>query len=139
MNLRNRGIEAEFVYKATCSSGKGGQHVNKVATRVELFFNVVNSEYLSEEEKEKIISQIGRRISAEGVLRLYCQSERTQAANKKRVRERFYELLEYILIPDKERIPTKITYSAVNKRLRSKKKKSDKKLLRRKLDDTSGD
>ena len=87
-------IIQELEFKAVRSSGAGGQHVNKVATKIELYFNVRNSNALSYPEKERIKMNLSNRINREGVLLLQCDKSRSQYRNKELVIKRFLELLE---------------------------------------------
>jgi len=122
----------EVKYRTSRSSGAGGQHVNKVSTKVELLFHVERSEVLTEEQKSVIRNKLKNRISKDGLLMLYCDETRSQAKNKEIVFERFMELIEDALKPKKKRKPTKPTRSSIEKRLKEKKKKSDKKDKRKK-------
>lgn len=129
------GLNKEVKYRTSRSSGAGGQHVNKVSTKVELIFDVNRSAVLSEEQKTIIHDKLKNRISNEGLLILQCDETRSQLKNKEIVFNRFVKLVEDALKPKKERKPTKPTKSSVKKRLYNKKKKSDKKDLRKPLDD----
>lgn len=128
--IREIDLSGEFVYSSSRSSGPGGQNVNKVNTRVELRFNIAGSALLNEAEKAKIESALGNRINKEGFLILVSQSERSQSANKKKVTERFYKLLEKALIPVKKRKPTRPTLASKERRIESKKLHGRKKALR---------
>jgi len=128
-------LNKEVKYRTSRSSGAGGQHVNKVSTKVELIFDVNGSAVLSEEQKMIIHEKLKNRISNEGLLILHCDETRSQLKNKEIVFIRFITLMEDALKPEKERKPTKPTKSSVEKRLYNKKKKSDKKDLRKPLDD----
>lgn len=125
-------IHPELRFKAVRSSGKGGQHVNKVSTSVELYFNVGQSSVLNDDQKQMIISGLKNRISSEGELILVSQSERSQLANKKKVIKRFDELISKALKKKKKRIPTKISEAKKQKRLEEKKLHGEKKAFRRK-------
>ncbi|MCP3933287.1 MAG: aminoacyl-tRNA hydrolase [Bacteroidetes bacterium] len=131
MQIKN--LDSELTFRNTHSSGKGGQHVNKVATKVELRFDVQNSSILTEGEKLRLYEILGSRISNEGVLRLSCQETRSQIRNKEEVIRRFYTLLEKALAPKKVRIPVKKPKSLNEKRLSEKKKTAEKKNLRQKI------
>lgn len=124
-------LKNEFVYSASRSSGPGGQNVNKVNTRVELRFSVDNSQFLSAFEKSKIQFNLKNRINSEGELILVSQVERSQWRNKEVVTEKFFKLIDKVLTPTKKRIKTKPTKSSKLKRLESKKKVSQKKVLRK--------
>ena len=123
---------SELRFKAVRSSGKGGQHVNKVSTSVELYFNVEQSKVLNDDQKLMILSGLKNRISSEGELLLVSQSERSQLANKKKVIKRFDELISKALKKRKKRIPTKISEAKKQQRLQRKKLHGEKKLLRKK-------
>lgn len=124
-------LNKEVRYRTSRSSGAGGQHVNKVSTKVELTFDVDNSTVLSDEQKVIILEKLKNRISKEGLLTLQCDETRSQLRNKEIVFDRFFNLIEEALKPEKERKPTKPTKTSVEKRLKDKKKKSEKKDLRK--------
>jgi ribosome-associated protein len=125
-------VEKEIKFRASRSSGAGGQHVNKVSTKVELMFHVDSSEVLTEEQKAVIRKKLKNRISNDGWLTLSCDETRSQAKNKEIVFDRFMALINEALKPVKKRKPTKPTKTSVEKRLKEKKKKSEKKDLRKK-------
>lgn len=127
---QEKDLSGELIYSSSRSSGPGGQNVNKVNTRIELRFNLPGSASLNEEEKTKIQSVLGNRINKEGFLILVSQTERSQLANKKKVTERFYKLLQKALTPVKRRKPTRPTLASKERRIESKKLQSRKKTLR---------
>jgi ribosome-associated protein len=124
----------ELTFKAIRSSGSGGQHVNKVSSKVELIFDVSNSNAFSENQKERLLLKLQNRLTKESVLMLQCDESRSQHKNKELVIKRFLELIKYGLIIPKKRIPTKIPKSVIRKRLKSKRQLSDKKANRKKPD-----
>jgi ribosome-associated protein len=122
----------EINFIASRSSGAGGQNVNKVNTKVSLYFHIENSQKLTADEKELLIFRLKNKINAEGFLVLSSQKERTQGQNKKNAIEKLLTLLNKNLAPEKDRIPTKPTVSSMEERLKEKKKVSEKKTLRKK-------
>ncbi|MBT8219448.1 MAG: aminoacyl-tRNA hydrolase [Bacteroidia bacterium] len=125
-------ISRELDLKAIRSSGAGGQHVNKVSTKIELSFDVVRSEGLTSEEKSRIVSKLSNKITQEGKIKLQNQQTRSLARNKKYVLQIFFTLLEEALISTKPRKKTRVSFSEKEKRLKWKKSRSIKKSLRSK-------
>jgi ribosome-associated protein len=113
--------ENELVMKASRSGGPGGQNVNKVNTRITLFFNVRNSASLSDDQKARILSRFSSRIDREGVLRVVSQKFRTQEANRRAAVERFGQLLAEAMKPVPVRKKTKASAGAHERRLARKK------------------
>jgi ribosome-associated protein len=131
-NLGERDFLPELEFRTSRSSGKGGQHVNKTESRVELHFNVDESNLLNEDEKHGIKKYLKNRISQNGVLRMYSQIHRSQFQNKERVIQRFHELIDKALTPRKKRKPTRPSRAAKEKRLKEKRILSEKKKTRSK-------
>lgn len=117
----------EVYYKTSRSGGAGGQHVNKVSTKVELLFNVNESNILSDQQKKLINDRLKNRIDQNGVLHLTCSTTRSQSKNKLLVYEQFIKLIKAALKKQKKRKPTKPSKKAVEKRLEEKKKLAKKK------------
>lgn len=120
----------ECRFEATRSSGKGGQNVNKVSTKVILLFNVLESNVLDQEQKDLFLSELHTRISKLGIFRISSGRERTQLANRKLVIEKFYSLVEKAFVTEEERIATKPTKGSKLRRIESKKAQSGKKSIR---------
>ena len=93
MKISDRNFSSAFIIKASRSSGKGSQNVNKVSTKVELSFDVQNSALFSDEEKGIIFETLRARINNEGFLKIVCQTERSQFINKQIGIEKFYNLI----------------------------------------------
>ena len=116
------------------SSGPGGQHVNKVSSKVELSFPIQSSLGLTDVEKERIMLKLKSRLTKEGLLILQCDETRSQHKNRALAVKRLVELLKKASEVPKKRKPTKPSKSSVEKRLKSKKMDAAKKALRKKPD-----
>lgn len=127
-------ILTELQFKAIRSSGPGGQHANKVSSKVELSFHIENSAGLTDRQKRRLLLKLGNKLSKEGLLILQCDESRSQHKNKELVIKRFLKLLEKSLIVPKARKKSKPTRSSIEKRLKSKKIASLKKINRSKPD-----
>ncbi len=124
-------IRSEIKCRASRSGGPGGQHANKVSTRVTAQFDLDASEAITEEEKLRIAEKLKHRITEKGVLNLSCDSSRSQHQNKSMAIERMMTLLRGALKRPRTRVPTKISRNKKIKRLESKSKHSEKKARRR--------
>ncbi len=116
------------------SSGAGGQHVNKVSSKVALTFDLNGSEALSDNEKERIVLKLSNRLTKENLLLLQSEESRSQHKNKEIVIGRFMNIIENALRVPKKRKKTKPSRSAVERRLKSKLRTAQKKAYRRKTD-----
>ncbi len=124
-------IVKELEFKAVRSSGPGGQHANKTSTKVEVSFDVLNSEGLSDQEKSTVQQKLENRINKEGFLKLSCEDSRSQHTNKEIVIENLISELKKSLKKTKPRKKTKPTKASKIKRLKAKKKKSEVKANRK--------
>ncbi|WP_347373360.1 alternative ribosome rescue aminoacyl-tRNA hydrolase ArfB [Aequorivita sp. Q41] len=122
---------SELTFKAIRSSGPGGQHVNKTASKVEVAFHLESSDALSENEKERLLHKLSNKISSEGILVLQCGETRSQHRNKTIVIERLIALLHQNLKVVKPRKKTKPSKGAIERRLKSKKEHAFKKSNRK--------
>jgi ribosome-associated protein len=127
-------VIAELQFKAVRSSGAGGQNVNKVASKVVLFFDLKNSLALSEEEKVRLETKLASRLTSDLVLILNCDEDRSQLKNKAIVSKRFLDIITAGLHIPKIRKATKIPKSFIRKRIKDKKNVSEIKKSRRKPD-----
>ena len=121
----------ELEYKAVRSSGPGGQHANKTATKVELSFDLSESEALSENEKSLLMKKLSSRINKEGILKMSSEDSRSQHSNKEIVTQNFLEEIKEALKKPKPRKKTKPTKASKIKRLKEKRKKSEIKANRK--------
>lgn len=124
----------ELTFKAIRSSGSGGQHVNKVSSKIELSFNLHESQALSDFQKLRIEEKLKSRLTNDGVLILQCGETRSQHKNKTIITQRFLELIKASLVVRKKRIKTKVPKSVIKKRLNNKKRNAEKKANRKKPD-----
>jgi len=122
----------ELKFKAVRSSGAGGQHVNKVSSKVELIFDLQNSTELSSEEKELLLKNLQSKLTKEAILLLQCDESRSQHKNKELVIDRFIQLITNGLKVPKKRKATKPSRASIKKRLEKKKKQAFKKAYRKK-------
>lgn len=130
MNTEN--IIKELKFKAIRSSGAGGQHVNKVSSKIELTFDLENSNSVSDEEKQLLKSKLQSKLTKEHFLILFCDESRSQHRNKEIAIKRFLEIIKTNLIRPKKRKPTKPSRASVKRKAENKKRTSVKKDLRKK-------
>lgn len=124
--------EEELEFRATTSTGPGGQHVNRSQTRVIVRYDVASSPSLSEEQRARLMERLAPRLSGRGVIQVSSQKHRSQARNRDAAIERLVELLAEALQEDAPRKASRPTRASKLRRKDEKKKRSDKKRLRSK-------
>lgn len=129
--IDERDLQIDFIR----ASGPGGQNVNKVATAVQLRFDVINSS-LPEEVKTRLVHIAGKRITGEGILLIEAKRFRTQEQNREDAIKRFVELVRKSLIKPAARRKTIPTKASKEARLREKKRRGDIKSMRKKSFET---
>jgi ribosome-associated protein len=121
----------ELDVRVSRSSGAGGQHVNKTSSRVEIFWNVLASRALTDEQRERLQEKLASRLTTEGSIRVVASDMRSQSRNRDLAEERLADLVRRALVVPRKRKATKPTRAAKEARLESKKLRSHKKSLRR--------
>ncbi|MCG8182969.1 alternative ribosome rescue aminoacyl-tRNA hydrolase ArfB [Tenacibaculum piscium] len=124
----------ELHFKATRSSGAGGQHVNKVSSKIELSFDILNSKELSENQKEILYTKLASRLTKEQILILFSDETRSQHRNKELAIKRFLCIIKEGLKKPKIRRATKPSRNSVLRKHENKKRQAFKKSLRKKPD-----
>lgn len=132
MTLDKELLVKELNFKAVRSSGAGGQHVNKVSSKVEVYYDLLHSTVFEATEQQRLLEKLNSKLTKEGMLILSCDEHRSQHKNKELVIKRLYQLLEDSLKVPKKRKATRPSKAAIAKRLTSKKNMAQKKALRKK-------
>ncbi len=131
----NKILLDEVKIAAIRASGKGGQNVNKVSSKIQLNWNLHASNAFPPSQIELLKTKLKNKLDQEGNLQIMSQESRSQLANKKLAIQKFFQLIEYSLQEQKKRVPTNKTAASNKQRLNSKKILSEKKSLRKfKLD-----
>ncbi len=129
-------LHSELIFKAVRSSGKGGQHVNKVSSKVALYFDIRNSIRLTDPEKARLSEKLASRISKDGLLLVDSQESRSQLENKKIAIAKFDALIRKAFAEKKKRIASKPSAASKARRLEFKRRVAQKKQQRsKKMDD----
>jgi ribosome-associated protein len=121
----------ELDVQVSRSSGAGGQHVNKTSSRVEIFWNVLASRALTDEQRARLREKLASRLTTEGSIRVVASDMRSQSRNRELAEERLADVVRRALIVPRKRKATKPTRAAKEARLESKKRHSNKKRLRK--------
>ncbi|MGN6645466.1 MAG: alternative ribosome rescue aminoacyl-tRNA hydrolase ArfB [Cytophaga sp.] len=131
---KESGIFQEARFQNSLSGGKGGQNVNKVSTKVEIYWSPERSAVLSEDARTRILEKLASKIDNEGEIRVTCDTSRSQLQNKKTAIDKLSIIIAFCFKENKPRKASKPTLASVKKRLESKKMQKDVKANRRKLD-----
>ena len=127
-------ILKELKFTFSRSAGSGGQHVNKVSTKVELSFEIQTSEGLNVAQKATLLNKLSNRINLNGLLKLNESTTRSQLKNRQLATKKFFELITEALIPEKRRKKLKPSKKLIENRLKQKKQHSEKKNQRKKVE-----
>ena len=122
---------SELTYHATRAGGPGGQHVNKTATRIELWWHPATSPSLSDAERARLLERLANRLDGDGWLRIVAAEARSQLRNREAATERFRALLAAALRVPRARRKTAPTRAAKAARLAEKRRRADTKARRR--------
>ncbi len=121
----------ELQFRASRASGRGGQHVNKASTRVEVRWNIARSSSLTARERERLLRKLKTRINSRGVLRVVADERRSQWRNRQAATTRLNALVKEALKTPKRRKKTKPSRSVIEQRLEAKRQHGQLKRRRR--------
>jgi len=131
--VNTKQLHDELVFSTSRSGGPGGQHVNKVETKVTLKFDIVRSRALTPDEKDILLQRLATQLTKGNIIVLTAQGSRSQGENKVAVIDKFDRMLSRAFIKKKVRKATKPSKSSRKKRLTGKKLLAEKKKWRQKL------
>ncbi len=128
-------ILQEIKFRAVRSGGAGGQHVNKVSTKVELTLNLAGSRAFNESEKARLNKKLYKRLTSKNKLQVQCDDSRSQRKNREIAEARLLKLIEDALKVPKKRKKTSPSKASIEKRLKTKRVVAKKKTGRKKPED----
>jgi ribosome-associated protein len=124
---------SEITFQFSRGSGPGGQNINRRETRVEILFDVSSSDSLSEEQRNRLLRRLAKRIDSEGILHIVARSHRSQLRNRQEAMERFVQVLQQGLRAPKRRVRSRPSQQSVERRLARKRRRSETKKLRQRV------
>jgi ribosome-associated protein len=122
---------SEVSFRFSRSGGPGGQNVNKVSSRVEVEFDIMNSQVLNDTQRRRLLQRLSSRLDNNGILRVQVDDSRSQWQNRQIALKRLAELLSNALKVQKRRLPTRRPAAANSRRLEAKKRRGEIKRGRR--------
>jgi len=121
----------ELTVRASRSGGPGGQHVNKTASRVSLYWDLANTTALDQQQRARVMRRLASRLTRDGFIAVHVEDERSQHQNRRIARERLAALVAQALQARRARRPTTVSASQKRRRLEGKRRTAEKKRLRR--------
>lgn len=133
MEFSKESLLSSVSFKTSRSGGKGGQHVNKVSSKVELNFDLEGSDLFDADQKQRIRDKITGRFTADGMIQVISEEDRSQYQNKENSLDKLFKLIKAALYQPKPRKATKPKRSAIEQRLKTKQQVALKKISRNKI------